>query len=631
MEMSSSNERIIYCDHFYPQSSNFYWLRAFEKIASVVTHDLHKETIPTLWQKIQSHRPHHIHMGGGAKTDLVPLNLLREAKVQHQLSISHLYGDCQFTPYHFRTAHYVDQFYFTNKSHIEWANVKGFYNFYYIPQATDPTVYHPVDVPKKYDVVFIGNNNDASRLQLLKRIANHFELTVFGQGWENTGLNHQEPVFEGNYNQVISSAKVVLSLIGEQWSFLKCYFSNRLINSLAAGGCAVQTYSDGLEDVFQNEEHLLWYQTDEELLNSIKKALENDSFREQIAQAGREKVLADYTFDKTAERILSKGRKARERYASVEYAVLKKSGRKLFIQDCNLCNESGELLASLSSKGLPLRDSAGLITEPPSDIVISQSSIPSSPLERAELWMKIRLAAQPQTRITIDSDSDSLAEYTKELSMFGVKHQPLVNSSNQFFCRPFPEHGLDKFYVKIMNSIQPRFGLRYNPLLKLEWCYLHTLIQAVAEQGLLQGMVLVLHAGLGEFPFALRIHKQCSITAIEASWMALQYARLTYGFEDLVFLPPCLSLLPEQYFDSLVVITFQNIAQNINAQVASALGLIKPEGQIFIGIHTLEPDELHPTLQNPNWLNFGTDTISLEKWDCGENIFYAILRLMPLT
>ena len=48
------------------------------------------------------------------------------------------------------------------------------------------------------------------------------------------------------------------------------YFSNRTFLTLAAGGFHLTHYVPGLETMFENHRHLVWYRSDEECLELIR-------------------------------------------------------------------------------------------------------------------------------------------------------------------------------------------------------------------------------------------------------------------------------------------------------------------------------------------------------------------------
>lgn len=67
---------------------------------------------------------------------------------------------------------------------------------------------------------------------------------------------------------------------------LKLTTSNRLYNILSSGGFALVYKFPGIEKLFRNHEHLVWFSTIEEMDNLIKHYINDDIQREKIANNG---------------------------------------------------------------------------------------------------------------------------------------------------------------------------------------------------------------------------------------------------------------------------------------------------------------------------------------------------------
>jgi glycosyltransferase involved in cell wall biosynthesis len=307
----NKDERIVYCDFFDERNSNPHWRRTFEQYVSVTSFDVVREPIQKLWPLLCSVSPTHIHLGGSVKDDAVPVRLLQEAKRKFQCTISHFYGDPPFPSYCLRTGIVADAVYTSNISFTDYARLCDLQNFEYMPCPTDPAIFHPVDTEKQYDVIFIGNNNEPTRRSTLDAIHEHYNLTVFGADWERTSFHLGGLVYNEEFGKVVSSARVVLSVVGDRWKQWKAYFSNRLINSLACGGVVAQTYTPGLEDVFENGKHLFWYNDIDELLEIIDRVLKNDDLQRTIS-VNAVSAIQKYTYDNTILRVLRTAHERKE-------------------------------------------------------------------------------------------------------------------------------------------------------------------------------------------------------------------------------------------------------------------------------------------------------------------------------
>jgi spore maturation protein CgeB len=293
----------LYIDLFRKENSNPYWLKAFKKQGITHAFDL-REPIETLTPLIESIRPDHIHMGGSVKKGIISPEFLARVKKDLDCTISVFYGDARYSTYHNDLSQVVDHIYITNKTHIRKNRSRGMLNFHYMPCGTDTEIFRPVRSRKKYDLLFIGNNNSQSRLDLLQKIHRRFDLAMAGRGWEETKLHALPQTYGEDYSRLVGQARISLGLMDEAWVNLEACFSNRVVNTLACGGFLILRYSPGLETVFLNHEHLVWYRTESELFSSVERYLNEPGERERIANRGRELVTASFTYDQAVTQIL---------------------------------------------------------------------------------------------------------------------------------------------------------------------------------------------------------------------------------------------------------------------------------------------------------------------------------------
>jgi hypothetical protein len=118
----------------------------------------------------------------------------------------------------------------------------------YMAEACEPAVHFPEPDPGpdwRVDVAFIGkavarSPQYAPRRELMQRVSRHFELGVYGSGWEAVGIQaRRQEVYPDDYRKAVGGAKVVL---GCDWtSDCEWYFSNRTWFTLACGGSCSRT------------------------------------------------------------------------------------------------------------------------------------------------------------------------------------------------------------------------------------------------------------------------------------------------------------------------------------------------------------------------------------------------------
>jgi len=152
----------------------------------------------------------------------------------------------------------------------------------------------------RHDVLFQANCYGQARLDLVKTLRDRgIRLGLYGRGWPMFWSRGSTRYDFRRGCRLIRAAKVVLS--DSQWPEASGFVSNRLFQSLAAGGAlAMQQYFQGYETLgFRDLEHLVIWQDVEDLLGKLEYWLrpERDEERRRIAETGRRFCLAHHSFD----------------------------------------------------------------------------------------------------------------------------------------------------------------------------------------------------------------------------------------------------------------------------------------------------------------------------------------------
>ena len=150
-------------------------------------------------------------------------------------------------------------------------------NVHHIPQSgysynTDKYKYSRCD---ELDCIFIGNPASTpagcwhdNRRTLLSEFHKCSRMGVIHGEMDTRAQSYI-------YNNVPISISIT-------WPDSICYSSNRLYNILAAGGVAFQNYIPGLEKMFVNHEHLVWYKHQKALPELVDHYLKNTNLIENI-------------------------------------------------------------------------------------------------------------------------------------------------------------------------------------------------------------------------------------------------------------------------------------------------------------------------------------------------------------
>ncbi|MEM6533227.1 MAG: glycosyltransferase [Myxococcota bacterium] len=147
----------------------------------------------------------------------------------------------------------------------------------YLPQATDPEHFSPSAEPKRWDLVFVGNNRGKGRSEMRRIIRDllptRHSLAVWGDGWQG---KLPDGVWQGTFvswaklPKVYQQARVVLNDHHDDMQ-KRGFINNRTFDALACGAAVMSDPVPGLEAL----DHVSTYQTREELAAGVR-ALVNE-------------------------------------------------------------------------------------------------------------------------------------------------------------------------------------------------------------------------------------------------------------------------------------------------------------------------------------------------------------------
>jgi Glycosyl transferases group 1 len=167
------------------------------------------------------------------------------------------------------------------------------------------------------EVAFVGNvyqppegtPNAGRRLRLLTRVAERYDLKVWGL--QSKSFDAREPppfrvvrwpAYNADCVRVCRASNLVLGM--NTVDNVELYFSNRTFLTLASGGFHLTSYVLGLERMFENHRHLVWFHSDDECLELLTHYLARPHERARIAAEGRQLVRARDALANRVARIL---------------------------------------------------------------------------------------------------------------------------------------------------------------------------------------------------------------------------------------------------------------------------------------------------------------------------------------
>ena len=240
----------------------------------------------------------------------IPLPVLEKISADKKIKIVLFYVDWrpEILPTLIERGKLVDLFLVTSKGLLEEYCQAGIRNPVYLTDACD-TYDHKRQTPIlpiwKSEVAFIGEARpNESRVNIISRLKEICSVKVYGNNWEDF---HIQPTLKSvgprGYRLICGGAKIILG--SDIVNFVDGYWSNRLWLSLGCGGFLLTNYVRGIEDLFQNREHLVWYHDEEECFALVKEFLAKPEERKRIANTGYIYVHEHHTFHHFASKVLT--------------------------------------------------------------------------------------------------------------------------------------------------------------------------------------------------------------------------------------------------------------------------------------------------------------------------------------
>ena len=184
-----------------------------------------------------------------------------------------------------QVARFFDAVFVAQKDHFDaFRRVVGHDQVYWLPLAAAPDVHRQLDLPKLYDVGFIGNiaraHRNTPRTRRLNLIAEHFRTNDFYRTYTPEEVG-----------QVYSQSRIVFntSIAGD--------VTMRIFEGTACGALMLtDSVANGLNELFEIGKEIVTYQDDDDLLDKIAYYLEHENDRASVAQAGHQRTMAQHTY-----------------------------------------------------------------------------------------------------------------------------------------------------------------------------------------------------------------------------------------------------------------------------------------------------------------------------------------------
>ncbi len=184
-----------------------------------------------------------------------------------------------------QAARFFDAVFIAQKDYVDaFRRAVGHEQVYWLPLAAAPDVHRQLDLPKIYDVGFVGNiaraHRSTPRARRLKLIAERFNMNDF---YRTYTLEEVGRIY--NQSRIVFNT----SIAGD--------VTMRVFEGTACGALMLtDLVANGLNELFEIGQEIITYQDDVDLLDKIAYYLEHERDRAIIAQAGHQRAITQHTY-----------------------------------------------------------------------------------------------------------------------------------------------------------------------------------------------------------------------------------------------------------------------------------------------------------------------------------------------
>lgn len=166
--------------------------------------------------------------------------------------------------------------------------------FNFLPLGADEDVHRKLSIREKIDVVFIGTCRDA-RIELVKELMTSFDnFAVFGNGWQEVGINAYPPQYFLGLSAICSASKIV---VNEHYNLFP---DTKDIEVPFIGSALLLADKEGLRELYPN---LPIYGDIEQAIRLARHYLDNPVRRGNLVKE-MQKQAYEFTYKHQVARIL---------------------------------------------------------------------------------------------------------------------------------------------------------------------------------------------------------------------------------------------------------------------------------------------------------------------------------------
>jgi spore maturation protein CgeB len=172
-----------------------------------------------------------------------------------------------------------------------------------LPVATNEEFFHPVPPRRKLrcEILVLGRAHP-DRVQPVKALVENFDTHLYGEGWQEHGLESRGLICGDDVLAALSSARitVVFFKTGAGHALVKV----GLFDFAAAGALVFTNRFAEVEQYFEYGREIVGFNDTDDLMRRVRHYLDHPDEAEAIRRAGRERVLREHTWRTVWPRIL---------------------------------------------------------------------------------------------------------------------------------------------------------------------------------------------------------------------------------------------------------------------------------------------------------------------------------------
>lgn len=202
----------------------------------------------------------------------------------------------------------LDHFFTVDKLMADWLNDNTEVKGHYLPAGVyskECYLEEAINNPP-HEVLFVGSRGYHPEWKYRPQLIDWLKDT-YRDRFAHYGNDGKKVVRGAELNRLYADSKVVIGdtlCINYDYPY---YFSDRIFETIGRGGFIIHPYIKGLEDLFTDKEHAVFYEYGNfnQLKELIDYYLENEEEREKIRISGHEHVKKNHTYKNRWQTILS--------------------------------------------------------------------------------------------------------------------------------------------------------------------------------------------------------------------------------------------------------------------------------------------------------------------------------------